>query len=115
MCWNSGASAVGWGGLTALYATLLRAGSASAPPAVPARDRLPVPFVTLNRDGQPAEVRRAAGGAAPPVIAETGKEELLVLLGRDDLERCAGSPDRWVDAVEAATAARGLRWQTAMT
>jgi hypothetical protein len=77
------------------------------------RDRLLVPFVTFHRNDQPAEIRRAAGGAAPAVIAETVSGEHLVLLGRDDLEGCAGSPDRLVDAVETAAAARGLRWPTA--
>ena len=77
------------------------------------RDRLPVPFVTFHRDDQPAEIRRAAGGAAPAVIAETASGEHLVLLGRADLEGCAGSPDRLVDAVEAAAKVRALRWPTA--
>jgi hypothetical protein len=47
------------------------------------------------------------------VIAETASGEHLVLLARADLEGCAGSPDRLVDAVEAAAEARGLRWPTA--
>jgi hypothetical protein len=77
------------------------------------RDRLPVPFVTFHRDDQPADIRRAAGGAAPAVIAETVSGDHFVLLGRADLERCAGSPDRLVDAVEVAAESRGLRWPTA--
>jgi hypothetical protein len=47
------------------------------------------------------------------VIAETVSGDHFVLLGRADLERCAGSPDRLVDAVEVAAESRGLRWPTA--
>lgn len=77
-----------------------------------ARARLPVPFVTFHRDDQPSDIRRAARGAAPAVIAETAGGEHLVLLGRADLEGCAGSPDRLVDALEATAEACGLRWPT---
>lgn len=78
------------------------------------RDSLPVPFVTFHRDDQPADIRRAGGGAAPVVIAETTGGERLVLIGRDGLEGCAGSPDRLVDALQAAAKARGLQWPTAV-
>ncbi len=78
-----------------------------------ARDRLPVPFVTFHRDDQPAGIRQAAGGAAPVVIAETLAGELLVVLGREELEGCGGSPDRLLDAIQATLDARGLRFRTA--
>jgi hypothetical protein len=77
------------------------------------RDRLPVPFVMFHRDDQPADIRRERDGASPAVIAETSSGDLIVLLGREELEGCAGSPDRLVDAVEAAAEAHGLRWPTA--
>lgn len=75
-----------------------------------ARDRLSVPFVACHRDDQSPEIRRAAGGAAPVVLAETAAGELVVVLRRKELEDCEGSPDRLVDAIEAAAAARRLGW-----
>lgn len=71
------------------------------------RDGLPVPFDTHHRDDQPEEVRAAAGGVAPVVLAATDVGH-VVLLGPDDLEACAGSVDRLVEAVDAACARHGL-------
>jgi hypothetical protein len=35
---------------------------------------------------------------------------VVVLLGRDELERCGGSPKRLVEAVEHAAIDAGLTW-----
>lgn len=77
------------------------------------RSDLPVPFVTFHRDDQPPEVRHAAGSAAPVVLAETVAGDHVVLLGPDDLEACAGSPDEMCERVAAAVAAHGLEWPDA--
>lgn len=74
-----------------------------------ARDGLAVPFATFHRDDQPPEIRRAAGGVAPVVVAETSAGS-TTLLGPEDLDACQGSPERLVTAVEAAVERAGLRW-----
>jgi hypothetical protein len=73
------------------------------------RDTLPVPFVAYHRDDQPDAVR-AAVGSTPVVVAETTDGSILVLLDGDDLERCAGSPERLVAEVEHRVRERGLAW-----
>ncbi|MGH9184319.1 MAG: hypothetical protein ACRD0U_00640 [Acidimicrobiales bacterium] len=75
-----------------------------------ARDRLPVPFVAFHRDDQPDAVRAATGSAAPVIVAETTAGEVVVLLDSDELESCAGSPERLVEAITGALRARGLAW-----
>jgi hypothetical protein len=75
-----------------------------------ARSALPVPFLTFHRDDQPDDVRAAGGSDPPMVIAETSRGDHVVLLDRDRLERCAGSPARLVDALDAAARARDLVW-----
>ncbi|OWY62405.1 hypothetical protein B7486_58615 [cyanobacterium TDX16] len=74
------------------------------------RDGLPIPFDTFHRDDQPDEVRGAAGGAAPVVVAELDDGTWAVLLDGDRLEACDGSVDRLQEAVEAAIAEGGLAW-----
>jgi hypothetical protein len=71
------------------------------------RAGLPVPFDTYHRDDQPHATR--ALGSAPFVAAET-TTGLEMLLTPDALDACAGSLDALVSAIEAAVAARGLRW-----
>lgn len=71
---------------------------------------LPIPFDTYHRDDQPDAVRVAAAGRAPIVVAETAAE-VVVLLGPDELEDCAGSLDRMMAAIESAAAGRGLGWR----
>lgn len=75
------------------------------------RSALPVAFDTYHRDDQPATVRAAAGDVTPVVVAETS-DGVVVLLGPDDLEACAGSPDRLIDAVTEAIGRSGLRLPT---
>ena len=77
-----------------------------------ARDRLPVPFTAYHRDDQPGDVRAAAGGAAPVVLAETADGGHVVLADADALERCAGSPARLVAHLEQAVAEHDLAWAT---
>jgi hypothetical protein len=70
---------------------------------------LPVPFDTFHRDDQPDEVRAAAGGVAPIVIAETldGHE---VLLSPALLDACDGSIDALVESIERAATDLELSW-----
>ncbi len=75
------------------------------------RAGLPVPFDTFHRDDQPDTIRTALAGVAPAVVAETAGGVVL-LLGPDDLDACAGSTDRLVASVEAAVGAAGLGWPT---
>ena len=65
------------------------------------REELPMPFVTYHRNDQPAEVRAAAGGVAPVVVAETA-EGMRLLLGPAELEACAGSPTLLRAAIDRA-------------
>ncbi len=73
------------------------------------RASLPVPFETHHRDDQPDDIRLAAAGRAPVVVAETTEGRVL-LLGPDDLDACDGSTDRLVQAMEHAAARLGLVW-----
>jgi sarcosine oxidase gamma subunit len=68
------------------------------------RDSLSVPFVTFHRNDQPEAVRAAADGRLPVVVAECEDGTSVVLLGPDELAACAGSPERLVEAVQAAIA-----------
>ena len=78
------------------------------------RDRLPVPFATFHRDDQPAAIRSAAAGTAPVVLAETS-DGTSVLMGPDELEACAGSPERLVAAIQSAMATHDLTWPAGAT
>lgn len=73
---------------------------------------LPVEFVTFHRDDQPADVRRAAGGRVPVVVAETSTG-VVVLLGPAELDACGGSIDQLVTAIGIAASDRGLDWPAA--
>jgi hypothetical protein len=77
------------------------------------RRGLPVPFVTFHRDDQPAGVRAAGGSCPPVVVAETSDQTVVPLLDGDAIERCAGSPERLIEAIETAVAGRNLRWPAA--
>lgn len=74
------------------------------------RSELPVPFDTYHRDDQPSSVRSATRDAAPTVVAELEGGAIVVLLGAVELDRCDGSGDRLVAAVEAAVEESGLAW-----
>ena len=74
------------------------------------RPRLPVPVAVYHRDDQP-ETARLAGGSSPPVVlVETNDGRCTALLSRSDVEACAGSPRRLVDAIVEGVSRRGLRW-----
>jgi len=73
------------------------------------RAGLPVPFDTHHRNDQPDEVRRMADIRYPVVVAET-TAGYVALLDDDALDRCAGSIDALVAAVETAVATLGLQW-----
>ncbi len=73
-----------------------------------ARERLPAPFVAFHRNDQPDAVRSATGSAAPVIVAETTAGEIVVVLNPDELECCAGSPERLVEAITAALRALGF-------
>lgn len=71
------------------------------------RSELPVPFDTYHRNDQPEEVRAAAEGAVPVVLAETGVGH-VVLLGPGELEECGGSVEAFRDALRTSLARNGL-------
>lgn len=73
------------------------------------RAELPLAFDTYHRDDQPDAARPLTEGRLPAVLAETAAG-FVVLLGPAELDACAKSPERLVDAVEAAVGAAGLAW-----
>jgi hypothetical protein len=70
---------------------------------------LPTPFDTCHRNDQPANIRLAADGRSPVVVAETTGGNVL-LLGPEDLDACGGSIESLVDAIERAIQRHGLVW-----
>ncbi|MFZ9292383.1 MAG: hypothetical protein ACO26C_07610 [Ilumatobacteraceae bacterium] len=54
--------------------------------------RLPAPFTTHHRDDAPADVREAAAGRYPVVLARTAGG-LRVALDAAAIEACGGSPE----------------------
>jgi hypothetical protein len=70
---------------------------------------LPVPMTFVHLDERDATVRAASEGRTPCVLALTGAGARL-LLGPDELEACAGRPDRLAAAVERRADDLGLRW-----
>ena len=73
------------------------------------RTGLPVPFDTYHRDDQPGLVKQFIGERLPAVMAETD-EGLVLLLGPDDLDRCAGSVEHLADALTSAATRLDLDW-----
>ena len=73
------------------------------------RAGLPVAFDTFHRDDQPSQVRAATNNSAPSVLAETA-QGYVVLLGRNELEKCNGSGDLLVAAIEDAATRLNLTW-----
>ena len=63
---------------------------------------LGVPFETFHLDDRPADVREVSGEATPCVLARLGDGSLVVLVGPEALERCAGRPDALASAIQAA-------------
>jgi len=73
------------------------------------RAGLPVRFDTYHRDDQPDAIRVALAGVVPAVVAET-ETGVVILVGPEKLDECAGSTDRLVSAIELAVDNAGLRW-----
>jgi hypothetical protein len=73
------------------------------------RAGLPIPFDTYHRNDQPEAVREALGGVAPAVVAETTRG-IVTLLGPGQLERCSGSSEALLSAVDDAVREAGLSW-----
>ncbi|MFM8310557.1 MAG: hypothetical protein ACKOAZ_01515 [Ilumatobacteraceae bacterium] len=70
---------------------------------------LPVAFDTYHRDDQPDAARPHTDGSLPAVLADTDAG-VVPLLGPADLDACAASPERLIDAVRTAADGLGLRW-----
>jgi hypothetical protein len=75
------------------------------------REALPVPFDTYHRNDQPDDVRVAADGRAPVVVAETPDGNVLLLTSHD-LDACRGSIDSMVESIERSARQHGLSWTT---
>jgi hypothetical protein len=73
------------------------------------RAGLAVPFDTYHRNDQPAAIRDALAGVVPAVVAATAGG-IVLLVGPDGLDECAGSSDRLVAAIEDAAQRAGLEW-----
>lgn len=69
------------------------------------RSRLPVAFETFHLDDAPPEAK--ALSPAPLVAAETA-EGWRLLLDAEAIERCEASPERFLDALDAALRREGL-------
>jgi hypothetical protein len=72
-----------------------------------ARDRLPVPFLTVHRDELPDGIHV---DGVPVVLAET-TDGPVVVAERHELEECDGSPDCMISLIQRAIVERELRWQ----
>ena len=70
------------------------------------RRALPVPFDTVHLDKRSTEVARACP-AAPCVLAHTD-DDIVPLLGPEEIDACAGSAEALLAAVDRAAVARGL-------
>jgi hypothetical protein len=73
------------------------------------KSEMPVEFVTFHRDDQPDEVRAAACGRVPVVVADTDRG-LVLLLDPGQLDACDGSIERLISAIETAVTEAGLAW-----
>ena len=62
------------------------------------RAAMPIPFDTVHRDESSLEVLEATEGKLPAVVALT-PDRAVLLLGPEELEKCAGSPVALIDAV----------------
>ncbi len=73
---------------------------------------LPVPFDTFHRNDQPESIRSAFGAQAPVVVAEL-HGGFVLLLTPEDLHKCKGSTDLFVEALERKADSFGLTWTSA--
>jgi hypothetical protein len=70
-------------------------------------ERITIPFTLLHLNERPDDVRRASEGAVPCVLARVD-DELVVLLGPNELEACAKRVDELERRLRAVAAERGL-------
>jgi len=71
---------------------------------------LPVAFALVHLDERDADVAEVSEGRTPCVLARTDDGGVVVLVGPDELEACAGEPVALVAAIEAGVRAMGLDW-----
>ncbi len=71
------------------------------------RTQLPVPFDTFHRNDQPDDVRAFSANTTPVVVAQT-TAGLVALLGPDELDACAASPEKLTAAIAVKLAEHGL-------
>jgi len=70
------------------------------------RSSLGVPFELFHRDDMPGEVAVAATGL-PAVVARSA-DEIVMLLGPDELDVCDGELERFIEALAGALDRAGL-------
>ena len=71
------------------------------------RDSLNVEFLTFHRDDAPADVLEACGDQIPVVLARRG-DDLLVVLGPEELETLGGDVARFEAELKQSCAAKGI-------
>jgi hypothetical protein len=69
--------------------------------------RRTTPFRLMHLNERPDDVRRACGSDAPWVLARVG-DDLVTLLGPEDLDRCAADVGEFERRLGSAAAERGL-------
>lgn len=69
--------------------------------------RLATPIELVHLNERPQDVRRASDGAEPCVLARVG-DELVTLLGPEDLDACAANVDEFERRLRAAAVAHQL-------
>jgi 3-oxoacyl-ACP reductase-like protein len=68
---------------------------------------LNVEFLTFHRDDAPADVLEACGNQLPVVVAQCG-DDLLVVLGPEELEALGGDVARFESELKQSCAAKGI-------
>jgi len=70
-------------------------------------ERFPVPFDLLHLNERTPAIVAATEGATPCVLAEVD-DDLVFILGRDELERCRGDVTTFADALRLSLSGRGI-------
>jgi len=68
---------------------------------------LPVPFELVHLNERSPAILEASEGATPCVLADVDGE-LVLILGRDALDRCGGDVGKFADALRTALSGRGI-------
>ena len=71
------------------------------------RDSLNVEFLTFHRDDAPVDVLEACGYQVPVVLARRG-DDLLLVLGPEELEALGGDVTRFEAELKQSCAAKGI-------